>query len=246
MLTTQANYHLSSKDNAATVEFVNNMLQNEAAATSYLNNMNTLSQVSKMCSSLGAHWPSGLNVPAAAAAAAHQASLTGAGPVQLSPLAGQSSAAAAAAAAALAAGHNIESILNNSYSVKIDNEKNNSQMHKQLFSNVSGTTSLVQSSNNSNNGNSNTNGTNAANSFINSNCSSSFHGDKQLVQSESQYSSSGNGTISYGHSSLNNHLNSGGNRLNNNLNMLGILSNKQQDINALKKSNELNNSYEAG
>ena len=49
MLSAQSNYHLANKDNA-TVEFVSNMLQNEA--NNYLSNMNTLSHVSKMCSTL--------------------------------------------------------------------------------------------------------------------------------------------------------------------------------------------------
>lgn len=53
MLSTQPNYQLGTKDNA--VEFVSNMLQTEA--TNYLNNMSTLSHMTKMCSSLGAHWP---------------------------------------------------------------------------------------------------------------------------------------------------------------------------------------------
>ena len=102
MLSAQPNYHLGNKDNA--VEFVNNMLQNEA--NNYLNNMNTLSHVTKMCSSLGAHWPTGINTQP--------------------PL----NHTAAAAAAALAAGHNIESILGTYNSVKIENDKGQkSQSH---------------------------------------------------------------------------------------------------------------------
>ncbi|CAF0854845.1 unnamed protein product [Brachionus calyciflorus] len=95
MLSAQSNYHLGNKDNA--VEFVSNMLQNEAS--NYLNNMSTLSHVTKMCSSLGAHWPSGINPQ-----------------TQLNPT-------AAAAAAALAAGHNIESILGSYNPVKNDIDK---------------------------------------------------------------------------------------------------------------------------
>lgn len=107
MLSAQSNYHLTNKD-SATVEFVSNMLQNEAS--NYLSNMNTLSHVSKMCSSLSAHWPTSISSQ----------------PQNQMPQMSQSSAAAAAAAA-LAAGHNIESILGGYNSVKIDTEKNLAQ-----------------------------------------------------------------------------------------------------------------------
>lgn len=122
MLSAQTNYHLTNKD-SATVEFVSNMLQNEA--NNYLSNMNTLSHVSKMCSSLSAHWPPvGINMPNPA----HPLNHLNHHHNQIAHL-GQSASSSsqlaqnAAAAAALAAGHNIESILGSSYSVKIDNDK---------------------------------------------------------------------------------------------------------------------------
>lgn len=92
MLSAQPSYHLGNKDNA--VEFVSNMLQTEA--NNYLNNISTLSHMSKMCSSLGAHWP-GIN--------------------------SQPSLNPAAAAAALATGHNIESILGSYSQPKTENDK---------------------------------------------------------------------------------------------------------------------------
>ena len=110
MLSAQSNYHLNNKDSAA-AEFVN-MIQNEA--NNYLSNMSTLSHVSKMCSSLSAHWPPALG------AVNHQSPLAQS---QL-PMA-PTSAAAAAAAAALAAGHNIDAILGGSYSIKIENDNKN-------------------------------------------------------------------------------------------------------------------------
>lgn len=127
MLSAQSNYHLANKDNA-TVEFVSNMLQNEA--NNYLSNMNTLSHVSKMCSTLSAHWPPvSINMPSPHInhhhhhhQLAHLSQSASSSTAQLAH-----NAAAAAAAASLAAGHNIESILGSSYGVKIDNEK---LMHK--------------------------------------------------------------------------------------------------------------------
>ena len=115
MLSAQSNYHLNNKDSAA-AEFVN-MIQNEA--NNYLTNMSTLSHVSKMCSSLSAHWPPTLG------AVNHPTSLAQS---QL-PLA-PTSAAAAAAAAALAAGHNIDAILGGSYSIKIENDNKNGQVNQ--------------------------------------------------------------------------------------------------------------------
>ena len=63
MLSTQSNYHLNNKESAA--EFVSNMLQQTTENNNYLSN---LSHVSKMCSSLTAHWSNGPNAAAAAAA----------------------------------------------------------------------------------------------------------------------------------------------------------------------------------
>lgn len=128
MLSAQTNYITGNKDSSAAVEFVNNMLQSEAS--SYLSNMSTLSHVSKMCSSLSAHWPTHPHHhhhnfhphPYH-----HQA--PGIGNTQLP------NAAAAAAAAALAAGHNIESILGASYSVKLDDTKASSKLPSSDFNN---------------------------------------------------------------------------------------------------------------
>ena len=130
----QTNYHLASKD-SATVEFVSNMLQNEAS--NYLSNMNTLSHVSKMCSSFSAHWPP-VGMPNSTHPLNHHhhhphhhlnhhnhqiAHLTQSAASSSNQMAHNAAAAAAAAAASLAAGHNIESILGGSYGVKIDSEK---------------------------------------------------------------------------------------------------------------------------
>lgn len=92
MLSAQPSYHLNNKDNA--VEFVSNMLHNEA--NNYLNNISTLSHMSKMCSSLGAHWPN---------------------------IAPQTSLNPASAAAALATGHNIETILGSYVQNKTESDK---------------------------------------------------------------------------------------------------------------------------
>jgi hypothetical protein len=130
MLSAQTNYHLTGKD-SATAEFVNNMLQNEA--NNYLSNMNTLSHVSKMCSSFSAHWPP-VGMPNSTHPLNHHhhhhlnhhnhqiAHLTQSAASSSNQIA-HNAAAAAAAAASLAAGHNIESILGGSYGGKIDNEK---------------------------------------------------------------------------------------------------------------------------
>jgi hypothetical protein len=111
----------AGKDNTAAVEFVSNMLQSEAS--NYLTNMSTLSHVTKMCSSLSAHWPSHAHHAAyphhygAHQHLHHHHHQTSAlNSAQLAP----NAAAAAAAAAALAAGHNIDAILGASYSVKSD------------------------------------------------------------------------------------------------------------------------------
>lgn len=162
MLSAQANYHLANKDNA-TVEFVNNMLQNEAS--NYLTNMSSLSHgLTKMCSSLTAHWPPTLN--------GHQQQLA---QNQL-PMSQSSAAAAAAAAAALAAGHNIESILGGSYSVKIDNSdklSNHNHLHK--------TNNLLSSNTNNASNNFNLNGNISSNNSIYSSINNSIkqeHGNK--------------------------------------------------------------------
>ena len=125
MLSAQTNYHLANKD-IATVEFVSNMLQNEA--NNYLSNMNTLSHVSKMCSSLTAHWPPvGINMPNPGHHINHHLNQHNHQIAHLTQSSNQlaQNAAAVAAAASLAAGHNIESILGGGYSVKIDNDKMN-------------------------------------------------------------------------------------------------------------------------
>jgi hypothetical protein len=126
MLSTQPNYHLSNKD-TATVEFVSNMLQNEA--NNYLSNMSHLSHVSKMCSTLS--WAN----PAAVG------SQTSSGPV-VAP-----TAAAAAAAAALAASHNIESFLGGSFSVKIDNDSSTISNKPNINNNISNSNYNKQNSN---------------------------------------------------------------------------------------------------
>jgi hypothetical protein len=105
MISAQTNYHLTKDTANSTVEFVNNMLHPDSQ--SYLSSMNPLSHVSKMCSSLSAHWPTNYH---------HHHH-------QTQPTPGTFSHTAAAAAAALAAGHNIDSILGSGY--KIDDKMNN-------------------------------------------------------------------------------------------------------------------------
>jgi len=105
MISAQTNYHLNKETANSTVEFVNNMLHPDSQT--YLSSMNPLSHVSKMCSSLSAHWPTNYHHH-------HQSQ----------PTSNTFTHTAAAAAAALAAGHNIDSILGSGY--KIDDKMNNS------------------------------------------------------------------------------------------------------------------------
>ena len=118
MLSAQTNYHLaSSKDSsAATVEFVSNMLQSEA--TNYLTNMGLTHGLTKMCSTLTSHWPNGPQMPPMGSQS--QMQMHHHQQQQQQQQQSQHTPQSAAAAAALAAGHNIESILGSSYSVKID------------------------------------------------------------------------------------------------------------------------------